>query len=131
MRIDLPRTTSDTARADALRDLPPRELSPHVAELLVWLQDINWPVARPVAAALSRCGDELVGPVRSVLRSDDDLWKLWLLSELLPRVCRDVQGALREDILRIAKHPTSSEQAEEADIAAQALVSAFDSSPGS
>lgn len=124
MPIDLPRTKFDTGRADALRDLPPRELSPHVAELLVWLQDINWPVARPVAAALSLCGEELVDPVRSVLRSDDDIWKLWVLSELLPRVRPEVTAALREDILRIARHPTSSEHSEEADIAADALVSA-------
>jgi hypothetical protein len=129
MRIQLPRTKSDVERADALSAVPGDQLSPHVAELLVWLQDINWPVARPVAAALSRCADELVDPVRSVLRSDDDIWKLWILSELLPRVNRNILLALREDVLRIASRPTSGEQIEEAHLAAQELASALETDP--
>jgi hypothetical protein len=127
MRIQLPRTKSDVELADALCAVPCEQLSLHVTDLLVWLQDINWPVARSVAAALSRCGDELVDPVRGVLRSDDDIWKLWVLSELLPRVRRSVLVALRDDILCIARQPTSGEQIEGAHRAAQALSSALDS----
>jgi hypothetical protein len=130
MRIQLPKTKNDVELADALCAVPSERLSPHVADLLVWLQDINWPVARSVATALSRCGDELVDPVRSVLRSDDDIWKLWVLSELLPRVNRPVLLALRDDILRIANDPTSGERIEEAHLAAQQLSSSLDSQLG-
>ncbi|HJR60884.1 MAG TPA: GNAT family N-acetyltransferase [Vicinamibacterales bacterium] len=126
-RIALPRTKVDTERADALSRVAPEQLSPHVAELLVWLQDMNWPVARSVAAALSRGGDELVEPVRTVLRSDDDIWKAWVLSGLLPHVERRVRTALRDDILRIANQPTPGELENEADVAARALLSELDS----
>src|SRR4029079_13280270 len=110
MSIRLPTTKSDTELAEQLSTVPVEELSQHIPELLEWLQDWNWPVSRPIAAALSRCGAELVEPVRTVLQSNDDIWKLWVLSGSLPNVNVVVRDALREEILRIARRPTAGEQ---------------------
>ena len=83
--------------AVALAAIPPDALVPHIPELLTWLQDINWPIARPVAAALSRCGIALVEPVRSILLSDDDIWKTWILG-FLRDVSPDVRLAPRSSV---------------------------------
>lgn len=120
--IHLPRSKHDLDAARQIASASPDELTPNIPDLLTWLQDINWPVARLVADGLSRCGDPLVAPVRDVLRSDDAIWKLWILTALLPRCPRQVQEALLPEITRIATDPTDAEGAEDADVQARALL---------
>lgn len=120
--IRLPRSKHDLDAARQIAAASPHELTPHIPELLTWLQDINWPVARRVADGLSRCGEPLVAPVRDVLRSDDAIWKLWVLTALLPRCPRQVQEALLPELTRIATDPTDAEVAEEAHVEARALL---------
>lgn len=45
--------------------------------LLEWLQDMNWPGATRIAQHLATFEEELVEPLRMVLRSGDGLWIHW------------------------------------------------------
>lgn len=117
----LPRDKGDMDAAEALCAAPSAALVPHINELLEWLQDMNWPVARPVAQALARCGVALVEPCRHVLHSSDDIWKLWVL-----HFVRDVDGrvvlALDAEIRRLRDAPTAGELAEDVPEAAAFLL---------
>ena len=95
---------------------------PLVPRLLEWIQDMNWPVARPVVELLSDYPDELVTPVRAVLRGDDDVWKYWVVSELLVDGPEELRDALSEDVMRIVNAPTPGEVAEEVHLAARDVV---------
>ncbi len=79
---------------------------------------MNWPVARPVAEVLARCGMRLVEPLRAALTSGDDVWKYWLVSHLLVEVDSGVRVALADLIVRIRNEPTAGEIAEGVDLAA-------------
>ena len=46
-------------------------INPILPELLVWLQDMNWPVDDQIVELLSGSGPEIVTHIRSVLLSDD------------------------------------------------------------
>lgn len=111
--MKLPADKDDIAAAHALRDRSAEELAPVVPQLLEWLQDMNWPVARPICEVLRRCGASLVEPVRAVLQSSDDVWKQWVLSELLCGVDPKVRLQLTPELLRIVNAPTASEEQEE------------------
>jgi len=97
-------------------------LTPILPDLLEWTRDYNWPVAKPIFEVLSDAGSEIVPHLCSAFRSDDSVWKYWLLSELCPELTKKIIDALHPDIVRLANHPTKSDQAEGVDIAAAALT---------
>jgi hypothetical protein len=117
-----PKHKQDLAAIDELQAASIEDLRPHIPALLAWLQDMNWPVARPIAEILARCGVDLIEPVRSVLRSSDDVWKYWLLSDLLTQVEGAVRVALTDEVLRLVNEPTPGEAAEEVDRAARDVL---------
>ncbi len=119
----VPRNKADSVTAARLAGLSPDELSPHIPKLLEWLQDMNWPVARPVLEALLRCDEDLVEPVRTVLRSDDEIWKYWVLTALLTDLSPAILNALRPDIERLAQQSAFDEDQTETRIAARHLLS--------
>ena len=55
----------------------------HIPEMLVWLQDLNWPGAPKMAEFLLELGDKVVPHVQPILQGDDLMWQYWLLSELI------------------------------------------------
>lgn len=98
------------------------ELEPYLAELLIWVKDINWPVARPIAKRLSLCGIELVNPIKIVLLSDDALWKYWVITEILVNLSKDVRACLIDDIVKLINNPSAVDREEGVDQAAGDLM---------
>jgi len=97
-------------------------LNPIIPELLEWVADANWPVARGVGGLLSNAGLEIVPHVKTILKSEDWIWKLWTVELVLNDIRFDVLAELHEDIERLANYPTSEEQLEKVDIAARELI---------
>ena len=89
------------------------QLLPYLDDLLEWLQDMNWPVAAPVAERLSLLGEELVAPITKVLNGDDDAWKYWLVCHLLHKVKPEVYRQLLFKLHSIKNNPTAAEVEEE------------------
>jgi hypothetical protein len=90
-----------------------QELIPHIEALLECLQDLNWPIAGPVSERLSKLGVELVAPIQNILLGIDEVWKYWIISDLLYQVRDEVFCELRFTLNRIRLHPTKSEREEE------------------
>ncbi len=108
LRECLPRHKQDFARAKSATDLGLPEVAPILPHLLTWLQDGNWPVSRPIAGFLVTVGEPLVEPIRHVLRSEDQLWKYWVLAMLVQEVSL-LRRNLRSELLRIADVPLAGE----------------------
>lgn len=90
---------------------------PVLPGLLEWLQDMNWPVARPLAPFLASIGAPLAPAIRQVLDGDDGIWKTNLILQLVAP-SPALRAALDEDLRRLATHPSAGDRAEEADQAA-------------
>ncbi len=65
--IIVPAHKSDLASIERLHTVGDAGVIAVLPELLEWLQDINWPVARGVLERVAVLGNELVEPVRSIL----------------------------------------------------------------
>lgn len=98
------------------------DLEPYLAELLIWVKDIDWPVARPIAKRLSLCGIELVHPIKTVLLSDDALWKYWVITEILVNLSKDVRACLVDDMVQLINNPSAVDREESVDKAAGDLM---------
>lgn len=98
------------------------EIRPYLKDLLDWLADANWPVARPITERLETMGTELAPSINNVLNGSDAGFKYFLLSGLMLTCKAEVRDLCMEHILRIINHPTPSEKKEEVDFVARDVM---------
>ena len=121
IRTLIPQNKFDTDRAEqaVAAGYPAVELI--LPELLKWIQDSNWPVARVLAPFLGSIGTPLIPHIQKILATDDNIWKYWTLTYLV-QDSPDVAAALREDLQRYADSPTDEERAEGLDELARTIL---------
>jgi hypothetical protein len=98
------------------------EVEEHLVELLVWLQDMNWPVAAHVVNKLQNCGKALIEPVSNILYGDDGTWKYFIISGFLPNVNSEVWAAIKPHVERLVNEPSAVDIQEEVNIVAEELI---------
>jgi hypothetical protein len=118
----LPQHKSDYERAQAIIARGYPAVAPVLPELITWLQDCNWPVSHVIAPFLASIGSPIVPEIRRVLQTNDDIWKYWVLSQVVARTSSDVAEGLREELTRIATEPTQGEILEDVSSTAQAIL---------
>ncbi len=117
----LPQDKADIARAEAIVALGYPAVKPILPDLVGWLLDYNWPVARVLGPFLGTIGLPLLPHARHVLGTNDDVWKYWVLS-LLVKPSIPLAAALKEELERLANVPTAGEIAEELDLEAREIL---------
>ena len=108
----VPKSKFDNSHIEILKTIDKEKVEPILGELLVWLQDINWPIAQALIEVLPRFQEELIPHVVKVFQSNDDIWKNWTLC-LIEDFSRDTVLSLLTEINRMVNHPTKGEVAEE------------------
>jgi hypothetical protein len=117
----LPIDKHDVEKAEAIVALGYPAVDELLPALIVWLQDINWPVARILTPFLAGIGDPLAPHLRTVFESDDHVWKYWVLEQLVdpsPGLAAVVQPSL----LRMALNPSAGEIDEGVDEIARGIL---------
>jgi hypothetical protein len=112
---------SDIERAEAAIAAGYPAVGPILPELLMWLQDYNWPVAHTLAPFLASIGAPLIPHIRTIMATDDEIWKYWVMGIIMGD-SPEVAAAFREDLERIAYAPTERETREELDDRARDLL---------
>ncbi|MEQ9263870.1 MAG: DUF5071 domain-containing protein [Balneolaceae bacterium] len=90
-------------------------------ELLTWIQDMNWPVAKLLAPFLSTIADHLETEIRTILQGGDETWKYSLMTEIIVNSSQ-LRANLNDELLRLAEKPTESEQIEKLDLIAMDIL---------
>lgn len=122
----IPESKFDFGSIQRLQQLEPQQLIPILPELLVWLQDINWPVAIPMSKILLTVPNEIVPHVRDVLHTDDTEWIEWCLQYIVGFLPVALIRKLEPEIRRIADSPTQWEYETESHITAQEILATLD-----
>ena len=122
----LPIDKYETERAAQLVALGFPEVEPVIPQILAWVQDLNWPVARVFQPFLAGIGSALAPYLRPILETNDDTWKYSLVVGVIGKSA-DLARALRPELERLALHPTQSESAEDLNgLAAEILQQTID-----
>jgi Domain of unknown function (DUF5071) len=108
----VPRHKCDLERANRLQSLDETALHPIAADLLEWLQDMNWPVAGDCARALMRVGQPIIPLLRDILQGSDETWKHWCILCLIRYLPIELAQQLRPELSRIVNHPSETERSE-------------------
>lgn len=114
----VPQDKFDTAAARRAMAVGWPGIEPFVAELLEWIQDYNWPVARALMPLLASIGEPLAPYLKPVLDGDDDIWKLNVIQGLLIDASAELVRHFAPTLKRIANSPTLGEHEEAVDLAA-------------
>ena len=121
-RCCVPQHKSDLSKAQCATAAGYPFVAPILPELIKWLQDYNWPVAKVLAPFLASIGKPVLSEVRSILLTNDDLWKYWVLTAIVRHWPSDLVAELRSELVRLAKSPEASERSEELDVIARELL---------
>ena len=117
----LPRDKLDLERAEAIVAQGYPAVAPVLPDLMVWLQDSNWPVCDIIAPFLAGLGAPVIPEVRGVLDSDDAIWKRWVLLYVVAE-SGEVREGVRDQLARLADaEPTEEEEEGLREIAAEIL----------
>lgn len=118
----VPQHKSDFERVSLLKQQPSENLKVILPELLEWLQDGNWPIAKDIEDIVLEFGIELIPHIKHIFNSNDGCWKYFVLHGLVNRLPRDILLELREDPKRILNYPSRDEKDEGLDDILQELL---------
>jgi hypothetical protein len=130
IRSLLPQHKSDVDRACTVVERGYPAVASILPELLEWIQDYNWPVAKVLAAFLVTIGVPLVPELRRALHTTDEVWKYWILKEIVAN-SPEVAEELADELARLATSPTLHEMEEDLNLVAQEILQTLNSSSGS
>lgn len=102
LRKLLPANKDDVAAIEAIRAHGYPAVQPILLDLLKWIRDESWPVAKPACEFLVTLGPRLAPQVREVLRSRDDWWKAVVLRQIVSEWPSDDVRGLSDQLFLIA-----------------------------
>ena len=100
----VPRDKFDFERANAAIAAGYPVVAPILPQLLVWIQDMNWPIADPLAAFFATIGAPLAPYMRVIFETDDAIWKSWIVTKVVAE-SPDLARVLHPDLQQIASLP--------------------------
>jgi hypothetical protein len=109
----VPQNKHDVAAVHRAVDAGFPAVEPVLDELLEWMQDANWPVARELIPFLASIGAPLEPHLRRVVAGTDLIWKYWVYTLIGDSPA--LYGIFRDDLRRVAESPTKEEKREELD----------------
>jgi len=118
----IPSHKSDYETVKKLLNANQETIKELVPDLLIWLQDGNWPIASDIAKILKPLNGELLPHIRMVLNTNDGDWKYFMLNALVRDLDQEVQVKLKNDLLRIVEYPTNDEVNSEVTEVAQEIL---------
>lgn len=117
----IPKSKSDSERVHRVIELGYPAIAPIIPDLLEWMQDYNWPIARELAPFLATIGEPLLPEIQRILNTTDQLWKYWILTKIVAK-SPQLAEQLRPVLMRITQFPSKEEREEELHIVAQEIL---------
>jgi hypothetical protein len=102
-----------------------QELKPIIPQLLEWLQDYNFPVAKPIAQHLQKMLPDIIPDLIPILNGQDAVWKYWILQIFFIETKSEYWKKIDKIIKRLALNPTDIERKEEVDILALEILNDY------
>ena len=109
----LPKDKFDDGNLEEIKRLNDSDLSQITSELLTWTQDANWPIFPKIVEIIVARQDLFIGEISKVFRTDDLIWKYWILTNVCPKLSLENIDFLKKDFDNMVKVlPTNMEEEE-------------------
>ncbi|MDE7282673.1 MAG: DUF5071 domain-containing protein [Lachnospiraceae bacterium] len=120
----VPKNKFDFSGMEELMKLSDEEIEPVIPDLLAWMKDMNWPVAKEMSALLALHQESLIPHIIEILQTvqcECD-WKTNIIYDLLPLLDEKYLLMLKPALERIMKNPTEGELDEGTNIQAENIL---------
>lgn len=97
----VPLSKYDVVAIENLKKASQETIEKKADELLEWIQDMNWPVAKELLTILGKIGEPLIEPIVEVFHGEDQMWKYWIITSLLPKMDQRVVKAFEPELERL------------------------------
>jgi hypothetical protein len=112
----------DQNAAEVLREIGYPRVKNYLYELLVWLQDVNWPGSRVIADLLVEVGEPIIPHIKIAFKEYDSIWHLWILSYIVSKWPYELVKELENELIYFIKSFDKNNIAEGVDIEAAEIV---------
>lgn len=125
----VPKNKYDLNGIEALKTLSDEEILPVIPELLAWMRDLNWPVAKEMPALLVLHQKVIIPYIIEIFQPEqlECDWKTYIIWVLLPLLDEEHLPVLKPYLERIIENPTEGEIMEETNIAAEEFLTLMES----
>lgn len=121
MKNIIPKHKSDIKAVENLDCYIIAEISEEIPLLLEWLKDCNWPVAHPIYTYFRRHINEIDEHIISIFRSDDGMWKYWIVG-LIADAEQRPNHRIINILMNLVANPTIDEIESEVNSAAKEFL---------
>ena len=120
----IPKSKFDCSNIEALNRLSNEEIEPIISELIAWMKDMNWPVAKEMPTILSKHQKQTIPHIIEILKPEQPEcdWKSFIIYALLPLFNAENLLKIKPALKRIADNPTVGELSDETNLAAEELL---------
>ena len=73
----------------------------HLAEIMVWLQDVNWPGSMQIGDFLVSIGEPVIPHVKQVFANHDTEWKRNVVSQMVERWPREFVVQIESELMKL------------------------------
>ena len=118
----IPKGKEDSNFINNLKTKSISEIKNIIPQLLEWIQDMNWPQAPLIADYFSPHINEIQEELISILKSDDAIWKYWILHSLLLDSEIIPSQKILFEVKRVYLNASKQEKEEEVDVIAKEIL---------
>lgn len=105
MALSIPHSKFDIEAVEAIVAAGPIAAEPLLEGLLLWLDDINDPVAIPIADFLVTVGAPLVPHLHKVLQSKNNDWIYWVLQYVIAKLPIELMREFKDQLYYLSVSP--------------------------
>lgn len=125
MKDYIPKNKGDFDAIKKLKKMPFESIKEDVPELLIWLQDMNWPVAYDVNQYLLPHISKIQQELLDILTTNDEMWIYWIFGSLIVKSDERPNDEILAIANRLANNPTKWEKENDLDEVAKEVIEKF------
>lgn len=113
LRDLIPKDKFDNSTINQLCKLTDNEMQSIIFDLLGWLQDYNWPIAKDILPIVVLHQNIAMPHILTILQGNDIIWKYWVIELVIPYLIYPNKQLVKSELERLSSLEIIDEDIEE------------------
>ncbi len=113
LRDLIPKDKFDNSTINQLCMLTDNEMQPIIFNLLEWLRDYNWPIARDILPIVILHQNIAMPHILTILQGNDIMWKYWIIELVIPYLIDPNKQLVKSELERLSSVEIINEDIDE------------------
>lgn len=102
LRDLIPKDKFDNSTINQLCKLTDNEIRPIIFDLLEWLQDYNWTIAKDILPIVISHQNIAIPHIITILQGNNMMWKYWIIELVIPYLIYPNKQLLKSELERLS-----------------------------